>query len=119
MQDCLSVLEKRVRSRCQSQVLQMAPDNDLKSFVSLARSLLRVDPVVWAARGTPETRLSLAWNAEVDVRVRLSGRQLLTSRQAFLEDGPVELYLERLWKLHGNSSTVLRQAIVRSLPCQD
>lgn len=99
-QDCLSVLEKRVRSRCQSHVLQMAPENNFTTYLDLARSLLRVDVFKFGGKKVTLKKLATAWNAEVD---------------AFLDDQPVICYLNRLFSLHGANASILRHAFVRLL----
>ena len=91
--DCLSILEKRVRSRCQSQVHQMALPNRFDAFAALAATLLTVE----GGRGGT---LADAWNEEV---------------AAFVADKETRAYLDRLWKLHGNVPTHLRQALAAML----
>lgn len=61
------MLEKRVRSRCQSQVIQMALENKFENFLETARSMLRVDEIVWKKKGKLEGRLASEWNAKVEV----------------------------------------------------
>lgn len=66
--DCLSLLEKRVRSRCQSHVLQMMPHSSFTSFCELATRLLRADERAWElVRGEEGKAWAARWNAEVDV----------------------------------------------------
>lgn len=60
-------MEKRVRSRCQSQVLQICPENDLTAFVALARYFLRLDPILWKRKGKFESKFAIEWNQEIDV----------------------------------------------------
>lgn len=68
IQDCLSLLEKRVRSRCQSQVLEIAPVLNFTTFLKLAQSLLSVDVIVAKKRSRVEGELAKDWNLEIDVR---------------------------------------------------
>lgn len=91
--DCLSILEKRVRSRCQGQVHLLALPNSYQAFKALALSLLLAD-------GPDEDALVDGWNDEVG---------------AFLTDPDTTTYLDRLWKLHGNVPTQLRQALAHML----
>lgn len=65
VQDCLSLLEKRVRSRCQSNVLQMIPPSSFISFCDLGKRLLRVSAAATAEEA--ENGWATAWNAEVEV----------------------------------------------------
>jgi hypothetical protein len=68
VQDCLSLLEKRVRSRCQSHVLQLIPPSSFSAFTDLANRLLRADEEVWEERKGEEGReWAGRWNAEVEV----------------------------------------------------
>ena len=56
------MLEKRVRSRCQSHVLQMIPPSSFTSFCELGKRLLRA-----AAAADESAEWATAWNAEVEV----------------------------------------------------
>ena len=56
------MLEKRVRSRCQSHVLQMIPPSSFTSFCELGKRLLRA-----AAVSDESAEWATAWNTEVEV----------------------------------------------------
>ncbi|GAA5866473.1 hypothetical protein JCM3774_004695 [Rhodotorula dairenensis] len=90
--DCLSLLEKRVRSRCQSHVLQMIPPSSFTSFCELGKRLLRVP----ASADKAAAKWATAWNAEVE---------------AFFAEKKVVDYMRRLWSIHGNVPTELRSAL--------
>ncbi|KAI5479813.1 hypothetical protein MNV49_002625 [Pseudohyphozyma bogoriensis] len=87
--DCVSTLEKRVRSRCQSQVHQVVLENSWDGYLALAKSLLEVE-----GEGKADY-LAREWNAEVE---------------SFLESSKTKKYLDRLWKIHGNTPNHLIQA---------
>ncbi|GAA5986486.1 hypothetical protein JCM10908_003771 [Rhodotorula pacifica] len=87
--DCLSLLEKRVRSRCQSHVLQMIPPSSFTSFCDRGKRLLR-------AAEDEEADWATAWNAEVE---------------HFFGEKKVVDYMRRLWSIHGNVPTELRSAL--------
>ncbi|KWU47557.1 hypothetical protein RHOSPDRAFT_24035 [Rhodotorula sp. JG-1b] len=89
--DCLSLLEKRVRSRCQSHVLQMIPPSSFTSFCELGKRLLRA-----AAVADESAEWATAWNTEVE---------------AFFSEKKVVDYMRRLWSIHGNVPTELRSAL--------
>jgi hypothetical protein len=77
-QDCLSLLEKRVRSRCQSHVLQLIPPSSFSAFTDLAKRLLRADEHVWEEKKGQEGReWAETWNAEVEVS---NARRTLSAR---------------------------------------
>lgn len=67
VQDTLSILEKRVRSRCQSQVHQMILPADFSSYLSLSAELMGVDSELWNAQGDEEGKLAAEWEGEVTV----------------------------------------------------
>ncbi|GAA6051251.1 hypothetical protein JCM3770_005896 [Rhodotorula araucariae] len=95
--DCLSLLEKRVRSRCQSHVLQMIPRSSFTAFGELAARLLRADERAWElVRGREGKEWASDWNREVE---------------RFLAEKKVVEYLNRLWSIHGNVPTELRSAL--------
>ena len=87
-----SVLEKRVRSRCSSNVLNFAHERSFESFELLARSMLVLRE--------PAAEADHAWNAEVD---------------AFLADRPVREYLERLYNIDGMTPAPLKSTLVEML----
>ncbi|KAL8290077.1 hypothetical protein RQP46_003016 [Phenoliferia psychrophenolica] len=91
--DCLSILEKRVRSRCQSQVYQMVLPNSFSEYLQRTESLLRANAV-----GDTDEANELAdeWNDEV---------------KAFLADIEVRRYFEDLWRTHGSTPTHLLKAL--------
>ncbi|GAA5870074.1 hypothetical protein JCM8547_001454 [Rhodosporidiobolus lusitaniae] len=97
--DCLSLLEKRVRSRCQSHVLQIMPPCSLTAFTDLGKRLMKADERAWELErgGGPNGReWAERWNAEVE---------------KFWEGKKVKEYMERLWSVHGNVPTGLRSAL--------
>ncbi|BGP31245.1 origin recognition complex subunit 4 [Rhodotorula toruloides] len=95
--DCLSLLEKRVRSRCQSHVLQLIPPSSFSAFTDLAKRLLRADEEVWEERKGGEGReWAERWNAEVE---------------RFLKEKKVVDYFTRMWQIHGNVPTELRSSL--------
>ncbi|GAA6031209.1 hypothetical protein JCM8097_004062 [Rhodosporidiobolus ruineniae] len=97
--DCLSLLEKRVRSRCQSHVLQVMPSSSLDAFLALAKRLMRADERLWELErgsGSEEHEWAKGWNEAVEV---------------FVEGKKVEEYLERVWMVGGNVPTELRGVI--------
>ncbi|BGP39151.1 origin recognition complex subunit 4 [Rhodotorula kratochvilovae] len=95
--DCLSLLEKRVRSRCQSHVLQMIPRSSFTAFGEHAARLLRADERAWElVRGREGKEWAKEWNEEVE---------------RFLKEKKVVEYLNRLWSIHGNVPTELRSAL--------
>ncbi|KAK4057935.1 origin recognition complex subunit 4 [Microbotryomycetes sp. JL221] len=96
--DCLSILEKRVRSRCQSQVHHMVLSNNFADYVCLAKSLLRVDEKVWGKRGAEQSLVAREWNEEVE---------------AFTNEAKVQEYLKRSWFTYGNTPTQLRIALTQ------
>lgn len=75
----------------------MALSYNLNDLTSLARSLLQADEVVYGEQSEADGQFAKEWNVEVD---------------AFLADQPTKLYLDRLWRLRGNTPTALRQALV-------
>ncbi|GAA5994253.1 origin recognition complex subunit 4 [Rhodotorula paludigena] len=95
--DCLSLLEKRVRSRCQSHVLQMIPPSNFTAFCDLAKRLLGADPRAWELeRGEEGREWAESWNEEVE---------------RFVQEKKIVDYLDRLWSIHGNVPTELRAAL--------
>ena len=123
LQDCLSILEKRVRSRCQSQVHQMVLPNSFSDYVKRTQSLLMAHADSACAEDAEGDELTGAWNDEVKVRQPLQGwqstaRSWLTDSivQAFVANDDVKRYLERLWRTHGSTPTHLLKALVRLLP---
>ncbi|GAA5897150.1 hypothetical protein JCM6882_001804 [Rhodosporidiobolus microsporus] len=97
--DCLSLLEKRVRSRCQSHVLQIMPPSSLSAFTSLGQRLMRADERAWELeRGSgPEGKQwAKRWNEEVE---------------RFWALKRVKEYMERVWMVHGNVPTELRSVL--------
>lgn len=100
-QDCLSLLEKRVRSRCQSHVLQIVPPSSLTAFTALGKRLMRADERAWeleCGSGAEGLEWAQEWNEEVE---------------RFWEVKKVKEYMERLWSLYGNVPTELRSSLVR------
>lgn len=65
--DCLSILEKRVRSRCQSQVHQMVLKSDFEEYLRLARELMSCDLGLWKEQGEEYGAVAEEWMAEVEV----------------------------------------------------
>lgn len=65
--DCLSILEKRVRSRCQSQVHQMVLKNDFEEYLRLAKELMSCDMEMWKEQGEQHAAVAEEWMAEVEV----------------------------------------------------
>jgi hypothetical protein len=65
--DCLSILEKRVRSRCQSQVHQMVLKNDFDEYLRLAKELMSCDVGLWEEQGEEYAAVAQEWMAEVEV----------------------------------------------------
>ncbi|GAA6061173.1 hypothetical protein JCM10212_005759 [Sporobolomyces blumeae] len=99
--DCLSLLEKRVRSRCQSHVLQMMLPSSLDAFVSLAKRLMQADEHLYSfveRRGQNGREWAERWNAEVE---------------RFLSDKKTAEYFEAVWRVHGNVPTELRSILVQ------
>ncbi|KAM0756068.1 hypothetical protein T439DRAFT_19823 [Meredithblackwellia eburnea MCA 4105] len=97
--DCLSILEKRVRSRCQSQVHQVMLPNSREDYFERLRELLVVADDWQGLRGEDDGGMEETvedWNAKVE---------------AFCKDQDVKDYFERLWKIHGNVPTFLLQAL--------
>ncbi|BGO98586.1 Origin recognition complex subunit 4 [Rhodotorula toruloides] len=95
--DCLSLLEKRVRSRCQSHVLQLIPPSSFSAFTDLAKRLLRSDEEAWKEkRGEEGTEWAERWNAEVE---------------RFLKEKKVVDYFTRMWQIYGNVPTELRSSL--------
>ncbi|KDE09019.1 hypothetical protein MVLG_00740 [Microbotryum lychnidis-dioicae p1A1 Lamole] len=96
--DCLSILEKRVRSRCQSQVHQMVLQSDFNSYTELAKQVLSVDATAFHEFGDEHYLGPMAddWNLEVE---------------AFLDDPLVLDHLERVWSIHGNTPAPLLHAL--------
>ncbi|BGO90768.1 hypothetical protein NBRC10512_002852 [Rhodotorula toruloides] len=95
--DCLSLLEKRVRSRCQSHVLQLIPPSSFSAFMDLAKRLLRADERVWEEKTGEEGReWAGKWNEEVE---------------RFLKKEKVVDYFTRMWQIHGNVPTELRSSL--------
>lgn len=75
MQDTLSILEKRVRSRCQSQVHQMVLPNDFEEYLRLAGELMGCDVARWEREGEEEEgALAREWMEEVKVRLTWCAR---------------------------------------------
>lgn len=66
-QDCLAILEKRVRSRCQSQVHQVVLENTFEAFVGMAERLLYADTVQLSRDNEDLEDIADDWNAEVEV----------------------------------------------------
>ncbi|BGP15161.1 hypothetical protein JCM10213_008699 [Rhodosporidiobolus nylandii] len=97
--DCLSLLEKRVRSRCQSHVLQVMPSNSLSAFTALGQRLMKADERAWELeRGSGAEGKAWAeeWNKEVE---------------RFWGEKKVEAYMERVWTVYGNVPTELRSVL--------
>lgn len=126
--DCLSLLEKRVRSRCQSHVLQMIPPSNFTAFCDLAKRLLGADPRAWELeRGEEGRQWAESWNEEVEVSSPAAGLSFeavadwrpLHSLQRFVQEKKVADYLDRLWSIHGNIPTELRAALVRLLATEE
>jgi hypothetical protein len=113
----MGILEKRVRSRCQSQVHQVVLGNSWDDYLALASSLLRADEIAWREESEEQGDLAEEWNEEVEVSPtsECDGLGLMRRGQAFLEEEDVVEYLERLWRIHGNTPTQLRQALVRPI----
>ena len=70
--DCINILEKRVKSRCQSRVLQIAPPASLDAFLAVGRASLTLDaaavPAVSGVATKKEITVGVAdWNAAVAV----------------------------------------------------
>ncbi|GAA5883860.1 hypothetical protein JCM16303_007421 [Sporobolomyces ruberrimus] len=92
--DCLSLLEKRVRSRCQSHVLQMMLPSSLTDFLALAERLMTTDQRLWElVKGQEAGIWAQEWNVEVE---------------RFLKEKRVKEYFEGVWRLGGNVPTELR-----------
>ncbi|KAM0788972.1 hypothetical protein ACM66B_003045 [Microbotryomycetes sp. NB124-2] len=89
--DCLAILEKRVRSRCQSQVHHMVLSNNFADYVKLAKSLISVEAA--ADADDNQRALTKEWNAEIE---------------SFIDDNAVQDYLRRQWFTFGNTPTQLR-----------
>ncbi|GAA6005036.1 hypothetical protein JCM11491_002316 [Sporobolomyces phaffii] len=99
--DCLSLLEKRVRSRCQSHVLQMMLPSSHSVFTSLAKRLLSTDQRLWhLVKGAEAGQWAQEWNQEVE---------------RFLGEKRVKEYLEGVWRIHGNVPTELRSILTHFL----
>jgi len=64
--DCIHLLEKRVKSRCQSRILHLLPPSSLDAFVEVGRAALRCDPA--AIEGDDGEELARRWARAVDVR---------------------------------------------------
>ncbi|GAA5889820.1 hypothetical protein JCM5296_002352 [Sporobolomyces johnsonii] len=95
--DCLSLLEKRVRSRCQSHVLQVMLPSTFTAFVETGKRLMRADQRAWElVKGEEAGEWAAKWNAEVD---------------RFWKEKKVGEYMDRLWKAHGNVPTELRSTL--------
>ncbi|GAA5923778.1 hypothetical protein JCM3775_000504 [Rhodotorula graminis] len=95
--DCLSLLEKRVRSRCQSHVLQVVPRSSFEALCAMAARMLKADVRAWElVRGEEGAAWARGWNDEVE---------------RFLKEKKVVEYLSRLWSIHGNVPTELRSAL--------
>ncbi|GAA5894431.1 hypothetical protein JCM8208_006236 [Rhodotorula glutinis] len=95
--DCLSLLEKRVRSRCQSHVLQVVPRSSFEGLCEMAARMLKADVRAWElVRGEEGAAWARGWNGEVE---------------RFLKEKKVVEYLNRLWSIHGNVPTELRSAL--------
>ncbi|GAA5823491.1 hypothetical protein JCM11251_000653 [Rhodosporidiobolus azoricus] len=97
--DCLSLLEKRVRSRCQSHVLQMMPSSSLSSLTSLGKRLMQSDVRAWEltrGEGSGEGQWAKKWNDEVE---------------RFWAGKKVKEYMERVWMVGGNVPTELRSVL--------
>ncbi|BGP23889.1 origin recognition complex subunit 4 [Rhodotorula toruloides] len=95
--DCLSLLEKRVRSRCQSHVLQLIPPSSFTAFTHLAKRLLCADEQGWEEKKGEEGReWAQRWNKEVE---------------RFLKENKVVDHLTRMWQIHGNVPTELRSSL--------
>ncbi|GAA5975210.1 hypothetical protein JCM5350_000185 [Sporobolomyces pararoseus] len=99
--DCLSLLEKRVRSRCQSHVLQMMLPSSFIDFTTLAQRLLSTDQKLWElVKGSQAGTWAKEWNVEVE---------------RFLADKKVKEYFEGVWRLGGNVPTELRSILTHFL----
>ncbi|GAA5953539.1 hypothetical protein JCM3765_005067 [Sporobolomyces pararoseus] len=99
--DCLSLLEKRVRSRCQSHVLQMMLPSSLTDFTALAQRLLSTDQKLWElVKGSQAGAWAKQWNVEVE---------------RFLGEKKVKEYFEGVWRLGGNVPTELRSILTHFL----
>ncbi|SCZ98951.1 BZ3500_MvSof-1268-A1-R1_Chr7-1g09327 [Microbotryum saponariae] len=119
--DCLSILEKRVRSRCQSQVHQMVLQSDFDSYTELAKQVLSVDATAFHEFGDEHCLGPMAddWNLEVEVSTRWQPPSTsvkttdseIVSIKAFLDDPLVFDHLERVWSIHGNTPAPLLQAL--------
>ncbi|GAA5959511.1 hypothetical protein JCM21900_004525 [Sporobolomyces salmonicolor] len=95
--DCLSLLEKRVRSRCQSHVLQMMLPSTFTAFVETGKRLMRADQRAWKlVKGEEAGEWAAKWNDEVE---------------RFWKQKKVGEYMDRLWKAHGNVPTELRSTL--------
>ncbi|GAA5892507.1 uncharacterized protein JCM6883_007382 [Sporobolomyces salmoneus] len=95
--DCLSLLEKRVRSRCQSHVLQMMLPSSLTSFLTLTQNLLSTDSRLWElVKGQQAGEWAKAWNGEVE---------------RWLGEKKVKEYFEGVWRVGGNTPTELRATL--------
>ncbi|GAA5927780.1 origin recognition complex subunit 4 [Sporobolomyces koalae] len=99
--DCLSLLEKRVRSRCQSHVLQMMLPSSLSDFMSLAKRLMSADQRLWElVKGAEAGQWASRWNREVE---------------RFLEEKKVKDHFEGIWRISGNVPTELRSVLTHFL----
>lgn len=63
----MTLLEKRVRSRCQSQVLEVVLPKSFPSFISLASSLLQGESGLFEPSSPESDAFVQAWNDEVEV----------------------------------------------------
>lgn len=66
--DCIHLLEKRVKSRCQSRILHLLPPAELAQFIDIGRTAMRCDPDALA--GEDGQALARQWNRAVDVRAQ-------------------------------------------------
>lgn len=114
VQDCLSLLEKRVRSRCQSHILQMIPPSSFTAFCELGKRLLLVED-----QQVAEQDWASAWNAEVEVSffgfTSRAGRDCSPAHpflQRFFAEKRVVEYLRRMWSINGNVPTEIRSTLV-------
>ncbi|GAA5970567.1 hypothetical protein JCM11641_007354 [Rhodosporidiobolus odoratus] len=101
--DCLSLLEKRVRSRCQSHVLQVMPHNSLTAFTELGKRLMRADERAWELErgsGDEGKQWAVEWNEEVE---------------RFWAEKKVKEFFERVWMVGGNVPTELRSVLSHML----
>ena len=78
--DCIHLLEKRVKSRCQSRILHLLPPSSLDAFVEVGRAALRCDPA--AIEGDDREVLVRRWDLAVDVRENMIGTSLIARRRS-------------------------------------